>query len=208
MKAFPPVTLRGDLEAAKNHRGVNIGNFPKTGRHTFVMSGVFVGPSNQLQIASKLEQLGFLRRTTVNHTTALVVYSSEIDPSVAIPGKLAAAIDTEVPFILNEAAACELLDITFMIPKTRKEEMAAIAEGRRPGDTYQKTGRSSRLALGYILEAWGQPGVEIRIHDHFGSTAADRNLACMIHDMIDKLGLRGFNVERRLHDPMVVFHGY
>jgi hypothetical protein len=214
MKLFPPIVLRGDFDAAKNHRGVPLIEFPGAGRHSFVMSGVFVGQSNHLRIMSMLRSVGFVPRTTVNHTTAMVVYSSDIDAEAAMhgtmPGKLAAAVNNGVPFILNEAAACDVLGIIFNMPKDRRELMLAqsAALSKEPSDPQKQTGRSSRLALGYILEAWSHQGRVVGIVDHFPTSRSDVDLAHRVRDMIEQMGLRGFTVDRTPNSTSVVFNGY
>lgn len=58
----------------------------------------------------------------------------------------------------------------------------------------RRTGRSTAQALRLIADAISSPFVPIRIKDHAGTRAADKQLSIMIHDTIQALGLRHLSV--------------
>ena len=56
--------------------------------------------------------------------------------------------------------------------------------------TDRRTGRSTALAFRIISDAILNPNMPIRIIDHHGTHQADRMLANMIMDVIEKTGLQ------------------
>jgi hypothetical protein len=59
-------------------------------------------------------------------------------------------------------------------------------------DTYRRTGRSTRQALGYIIDCLNNPRRTYHIVDHFGTRNANVCLLNTIEEMVDKLHLVGF----------------
>lgn len=63
-------------------------------------------------------------------------------------------------------------------------------------NTDRRTGRSTAYALRLISDAILQPGQPIRIIDHYGTHEANRMLATMIMDIIEKTGLQYLTINR------------
>lgn len=63
-------------------------------------------------------------------------------------------------------------------------------------DTDRRTGRSTALAFRYISEAIANPGKPIRIFDHHGTNEADKMLAQMIGEIIEKTGLEYLRIKQ------------
>lgn len=62
-----------------------------------------------------------------------------------------------------------------------------LCHGEYPG--VRCTGRSTAQALRLLAEAIQQPGVTIKITDHFPTVSADRELMHTMQGMVDRLGL-------------------
>lgn len=63
------------------------------------------------------------------------------------------------------------------------------ASGTYP-DRYRRTSRSTVIALDTIARALAHPGLPVHIRDHHDSAEAHRELAYMIRNYSDSLGLR------------------
>ena len=63
-------------------------------------------------------------------------------------------------------------------------------------DKERCTGRSERLALGYIHQAIGNPHTWIIIKDHYNSTSAHERLAYRCRSIITALGYKHFTCQR------------
>jgi hypothetical protein len=57
-------------------------------------------------------------------------------------------------------------------------------------NTDRRTGRSTALAFRIISDAILNPNMPIRIIDHYGTHEANRMLANMVSDIIEKTGLQ------------------
>lgn len=75
------------------------------------------------------------------------------------------------------------------------EQFLFMLEQMRNGND-RRTGRSTAYALRIISEAILSPGKPIRIIDHYGTHEANRMLATMIAQMIDKLGLKYMTIRQ------------
>jgi len=58
----------------------------------------------------------------------------------------------------------------------------------------RRTGRSTAYAFRLISEAIFHPNIPIRIVDHYGTHEANRMLAQMIGDIIQKMGLKHMTI--------------
>ena len=63
-------------------------------------------------------------------------------------------------------------------------------------DMERCTGRSERLALGYIYQALGKPHSWVTIKDHYDSTSAHELLAYRCRSIINALGYEHFTCQR------------
>jgi len=159
----------------------------------YVISGEFLSGSNRMAICNAMETLGYRRAKQLNRNVRVVIYSSS--PTAELGNKLDEAAEMQIPIQMNEAAACAVLGVPFSAPA----KPVAQDHGR-------KRGKSSRAAMGYLLEAWCNEGRVVHITDHFPTPAADRMCAGIVQDMISTLNLKGFVVDSIA--KTVVFNGY
>ncbi len=169
------------------------------GKMTFVLSGEFAHSANRLNIQSALRGAGFRSTASVTADTGIIVYSSV---AVSNSKKLVVAQELRVPVIMNEAAACDLLRLHFKQPSvpSPSERQGSWEEARRA------TGRSSRMAMAYLHQAWSNLGKPVVVSDHYGTREADLHCLLRIKSMVDQLRLKGFEFNQV--DMTVVFNGY
>jgi len=59
-------------------------------------------------------------------------------------------------------------------------------------DQFRATGRSTRRALIYIIQAMTNPGGVVNVRDHWGTHDSDVNLVLRCQELVDGMKLEGF----------------